>query len=74
MAAGDREVLKALEENTTRNVKAVVAHANLTRDVVRQLEKKVKDLDNLVRQYDKKFELLQKQIAALQTKLYSGGS
>lgn len=74
MAAGDREILAAFQEATTRNVKAVVAHTNATRDLVKELEQKVKNLDGLVRQYDQKFELLQKQIAVLQTKLFSGGS
>lgn len=74
MAAGDREVLAAFQEATTRNVKAVVAHTNATRDLVKELEAKVKSLDGLVRQYDQKFELLQKQIVVLQTKLFSGGS
>jgi peptidoglycan hydrolase CwlO-like protein len=74
MAAGDKEILESLQETTTRNVKAVVAHANETRDLVRELEEKVRHLDGLVRQYEQKFELLQKQIAVLQTKLFSGGS
>lgn len=74
MAAGDREVLKALEEVTTRNVKTVIAHANVTREMVVELEKKVKSLDDLVRRYDEKIDLLQKQVVVLQTKLFSGGS
>jgi hypothetical protein len=67
-------MMQVFEEVTTRNVKAVVQHANLTRDLVKELETKVKSLDGLVRQYDAKIELLQKQIVVLQTKLFSGGS
>ena len=74
MAAGDKEVLEVFQEVTTRNVKAVVAHSNQTRDMVRELENKIKSLDGLVRQYDEKIDMLQKQIVVLQTKLYSGGT
>ncbi len=74
MAAGDREILAALQETTVRNVKAVIQHANITRDLVTELEKKVNSLDGLVRQYEKRIDLLQKQIVVLQTKLYSGGT
>lgn len=72
--AGDKELRKIFEETTTQNVKAVVAYSTDTRKVVRELEEKVRSLDGLVRQYDQRFAEVTKQLAALQTKVYAGGS
>lgn len=74
MAAGDREILSVFEETTNRNLKAVVQHTNDTRKLVQELEAQVKALDGLVRNYDAKIELLQKQVVMLQTKVFAGGS
>ena len=70
----DKELRKAFEETTTRNVQANIDFSQDTRTVVRELEEKVNNLDNLVRQYDTKFEEMTKQLAYLQAKVYSGGS
>lgn len=74
MEAGETELRKAFEEVTTRNVRAVLDHANTSRDLVRHLENKVVLLEGLLRQYDDKLEALQKQITSLQMKVYAGGT
>lgn len=74
MAAGDRQVMKAMEEVTTNNVKAAVAHGNETRKIARELEAKVDSLDGLVRQKDIEMKEMQKQIAFLLQRAVSGGT
>lgn len=74
MAAGDRQVMKAMEEVTTNNVKAAVAHGNETRKIARELEAKVDSLDALVRQKDIEMKEMQKQIAFLLQRSVSGGT
>jgi len=74
LEAGELEVKKAFEETTSRNVKACVAHANETRRLLRDIEKKIQDLDNLIRSKDAEIENLKSQISKIQQKLYSGGS
>jgi len=74
MESGDREIGKAFEEVTTRNVRANVDFSNETRKLVRILEEKIISLEGMVRTYDSKIELIQKQISLLQQKLYAGGS
>lgn len=74
MAAGDRQVMKAMEEVTTNNVKAAVAHGNETRKIARELGAKVDSLDALVRQKDIEMKEMQKQIAFLLQRSVSGGT
>ncbi|HEX9817796.1 MAG TPA: hypothetical protein VGA89_02805 [Patescibacteria group bacterium] len=74
MSAGDKEILEAFQETTVRNVQAVVVHTNATRDLVKELEKKVERLDGLVRQYEEKIENLKQQLVVLQTRVFSGGT
>lgn len=72
--AGDKEVIKAMEDVMTRNIKAAIEYSNSTRVLVRDLEKEVINLKNLVVQYDNKIANLQTQISNLQIKLYQQGS
>ncbi len=74
MEAGELELRKVFEETTTRNVQAILVHANETRKLLRELEEKVKNLDNLVRSKDEVIETLKKQISNIQQKLYRDGS
>lgn len=74
MKSGEKELRKVFEETTKNNVTATVAHSNKTRVLMRKLEKKVEDLDNLIRQYDKRFEEMTMQLASIQSKVYAGGS
>ncbi len=74
MAAGDREVLKALEEVTTRNVTAVVAHANETREITLGVEKRINKLEEIILQQNEIIEAFRLQLSLIQGKLYSGGT
>jgi predicted RNase H-like nuclease (RuvC/YqgF family) len=74
MEAGEKEMRQVFEDVTTNNVKTVVAYTKDTREILRKLEKKVEKLNELIRQYDKRFEEMKKQIVVLQTKLFAGGS
>lgn len=74
MESGEKELRKAFEEVTTNNVRAILDHANSSRKMVRELEEKVLQLEELLRQYDNRFATMQNQITNLQAKLYRGGS
>ena len=70
----DVELRRQFEETTTRNVKACVGHANDTRDIVRELETKVEKLQLQVLQYDNKFAQINKDMAGIRAKVFSGGT
>jgi predicted RNase H-like nuclease (RuvC/YqgF family) len=74
MEAGEKEMRKAFEEVTTRNVKAAIAHLNETRKMVQELTKKVDHLEKTIIEKDGVINSLRVQIAGIQQKLYSGGS
>ncbi len=74
MEAGEREVKKAFEEVTTRNVKANIEFSNETRNIVRNMEKKIELLESIIRQYDEKFSNINTQLSIIQGKLYAGGT
>lgn len=74
MAAGDRQVMKAMEEVTTNNIKAMLAHGNETRRLVRELEDKLRSLDGFCRQQQDDISKLRLQLANVQTKVFSGGT
>ena len=72
--AGDRQVIKAMEEVTTNNVRAAIAHGNETRKMTRLLEEKVVSLDNLVRQQQEIISALRQQLATVQAIVFKGGT
>lgn len=74
MDAGELELRKVFEEVTTRNVTTVIDFSKVTREIVRDLEKRIEKQDKLLRLYDERFAEMQKQLVVLQTKLYSGGT
>lgn len=74
MDDGEKQLRQIFEKTTTSNIKSIVAYNQLTEELVKKLEKQVKDLDGVVRQYDTKFENMQKQLSVIQTKIYAGGS
>ena len=69
-----KEVKRAYDDVTTRNVQAVVNFSNETRSLFLDLEKKVQDLDNLVRTKDGEISQLRSMIAALQAIVFRGGT
>jgi len=72
--SGEREMKKAFEEVTTRNVKTMIAYSKDTREIVRSLEAKVALLEEYNRNQTIMIEALKKQLASIQTKLFSGGT
>lgn len=65
---------KAFEETTTNNVRAAIDYTKQTRKTVEKLEEKIKHLENLILTNNAKVEELTKQLAAVQAKLYVGGT
>jgi hypothetical protein len=72
--SGEKEQKQALEEVTTRNVKTMIAYSKDTREIVRELEKKVNQLEEYNRNQLVVIEALKLQLAGIQTKLFSGGT
>lgn len=74
MEAGEREMRKAFEEVTTRNVQAAIDYSNSTRKMVNELVTKVDHLEKAIIEKDKVINDLRLQIVNIQQRLYSGGS
>ena len=74
MESGEREMRKVFEDVTTKNVKATVAHSNETRRLLRELENKVKLLEEQLRQSNERIGELRTFITHLQSKVFSGGT
>lgn len=74
MEAGEKEMRKAFEEVTTRNVTAAIEFSNETRKMVQGLTKKVAHLEQAVIDKDKVINVLREQVVHLQQKMYLGGS
>jgi len=74
MEPGEKELRKIFENTTITNIKAIMSYNDITLKLVEQLEKHVKDLDGVIRQYDEKIDGLKSQIAVLQNKIFQGGS
>ena len=74
MESGEKEMRKVFEDVTTGNVKTVLAHANETRKIVRDLEDRMAKLESLIRNQDSIIESLKIQLAGIQTKIFSGGT
>jgi hypothetical protein len=53
MEAGEKEMRKAFEEVTTRNVQAAINYSTETRKIVRELEKKVLHFEKVIVGKDK---------------------
>lgn len=74
MEAGEKEMRKAFERVNTGNVRAAVDHGNETRKMVREIQKKVDHLEANIIAQDEKFEQINKQVASILAKVYSGGT
>lgn len=74
MEAGERELRKAFEEVTTRNVKAILDHNNETRKMVIELINKINTLEGKVREQDGTISQLRMMLSTIQAKVYQGGT
>lgn len=74
MDAGEKQLREIFEKTTINNINAIISYNRSTEELVQKLEKQIKDLDGVIRQYDAKFETIQTQLSALQAKIYVGGS
>jgi hypothetical protein len=72
--SGERELKKAFEEVTTRNVLSILNYTKETRKLFRTLEEKVVNLEQGILQRDIDIDRMKKQIASLQQKLYNEGT
>jgi predicted RNase H-like nuclease (RuvC/YqgF family) len=72
--AGEKELRKAFEETTKRNISAMIEHGNETRKLVRELEEKIQFLQNALQSREEDIKQLRIQLASIQTKLFSGGT
>ena len=74
MEAGEKELRKAFEDVTNNNIKAVLDYSKETRNIVREIENKIGRLEEERRQDKALIEKLRDQLAAVQTRVYSGGT
>lgn len=74
MEPGEFEMRKVFEETTTKNVKTVIDYTTQTRDLMRELEKTVKELKNMLVMRDKETTQFKQQISIIQSKLYTNGT
>jgi len=74
MEAGERELRKAFEDVSNRNIKAILEHGNKTRKIVREVEAKVDKLEDTIRNFDDKIKVLEKLLSNIQQKVYVGGT
>lgn len=74
MSELEKDLALGFQEVTTRNVKAAVNHGNETRQIVRQLEEKIKKLEQLIYSRDMQINQLRTMIAGLQAKVFRGGT
>ena len=70
----EKELAKAFEETTTRNVQAILDHGNKTRKMIKNLEVEVETLKFMVRSQNNLLEQFRIQLAGLQAKVYQGGT
>lgn len=72
--SGEKELRKAFEGTTKRNIEAVIEYGKDTRTLVRNLEDRVNSLQNLVFSRDKEITQLRQQMGMLLTRLCAGGT
>jgi predicted RNase H-like nuclease (RuvC/YqgF family) len=72
--SGEKEMKKAFEEVTTRNVKTVIEYSKKTREIVREMELEIKRLGAELSAQKAIIEQFKIQLAGVQTKLFSSGT
>lgn len=71
MEAGEKELRLHFEEVTARNVKSAIKHGNDTRQIVRDLEERVKHMEDVMIEKDKQLNDLIRQFNLLRAQLYN---
>jgi len=74
MEPGEKELRQIFEKTAINNLRSIIAYNDLTQELVKQLESKVRNLDGVIRQYDTQIDNIRKQLTVLQTKVFQGGS
>lgn len=74
MEPGEKELRKAFEDVTTKNVKTTVDYSTETRKMVRDLEEKVGKLEGMLQSQTSIIEAMRAQLACVQTRVFSGGT
>ena len=65
---------KIFEDTTTKNVKTGIDFTQETRRLFRELEEKVRKLENTIQVQQELLNQFRIQLAGVQTKLFSGGT
>ena len=74
MVAGDKEITLASEEVNRKNIIAGIEHGNETRRLLRDLEREVEGLKNMVLAKDAELAEIRYQLSIIQAALYAGGT
>jgi len=74
MDPGEKELREIFEKTTINNINAIISYNDQTQSMVKDLQKKVQDLDGVIRQYDSLIDSIRTQLTILQTKVFQGGS
>jgi hypothetical protein len=70
----EKELLQAFEETSNKNIQMILDHSNESRELVRDMETKVLQLEEQVRIQNKSIEDLRLLLVNVQMKVYSGGT
>jgi len=74
MESGEKELRKAFEEVSNRNIKAVLEHSNQTRKMINELKDQVNNFQETLRNFEQKLNEIRKLLTNVQQKIYSGGT
>lgn len=74
MESGEIELRKVFEEVTTKNVKTIQEYSTSTRTIVRELENKVKNLQDKLLQQTEEISILRQNLSNIQAKMFRGGT
>ena len=74
MSELENDMALGFQQVTTRNVLAAVDHGNETRRIAKELEGRVKRLEQALQSRDSQIKQLRTMIAGLQDKAFRGGT
>ena len=70
MEAGEKELREAFESTTTQNVKAILEYSNGTRKMVREVERRLSMVDEVILNLQKRLDEIDKVIAVIRGEIY----